>query len=79
MSQDLIKALRTARIMHNADQQELVCLPPADFKVIRDHIDALSRHRSSVESVELPEGVHGTVSSGGKTLGLRAGTQAVDL
>lgn len=54
MSQDLIKALRTARIMHNADQQELVCLPPADFKVIRDHIDAISRHRSSVESVELP-------------------------
>lgn len=56
MSQDLIKALRTARIMHNADQQELVCLPPADFKVIRDHIEALSRHRSSVESVELPKG-----------------------
>lgn len=38
----LSQALRTARIMHNSDQQELVCLPPADFKVIREHIEALA-------------------------------------
>lgn len=50
----LAQAMRTARIMHNSDQQELVCLPPAEFKVIREHIESIVAHRA-----QAPAEAHG--------------------